>query len=107
MELVLQGCSGDVVRAIEHCLAVDDARQDPKNFQNSKNQTTNPTPTSPSEFFKNLTTPSRPFQGLQPFQPYMVSHHLKLTKSPSKTKFPSLIAKENNFRSRSKVFTKN
>lgn len=80
LELVLQGCNGDIVRAIEHCLAVDDSRMDSNKHhrrsyhssESSSSITMNPTPTSPAEFFKNLTAPGRPFhQGLPTFQPYM------------------------------------
>jgi len=83
LELVLQGCNGDIVRAIEHCLAVDDRRVDSNKIErpsyhssesNSSNSLNPTTPTSPAEFFKNLTAPSRPFQGLPTFQPYMVSN---------------------------------
>ena len=79
LELVLQGCNNDVVRAIEHCLAVDDSRQTNshrRSYQSSEASSTsaaNHTPTSPAEFFKHLTSPSRPFPaGMPTFQPYMV-----------------------------------
>ena len=90
LELVLQGCNGDIVRAIEHCLAVDDSRVDSKSVQRPSYRSSessssasqlslNPTtPTSPAEFFKNLTAPSRPFQGLPTFQPYMVSNRISV-----------------------------
>ena len=85
LKLVLEGCNGEIVRAIEHCLAVDDTRATSRRSISSSDASSSATttttstetassaasvtPTSPAEFFRNLTAPQRV---LPTFPHYMV-----------------------------------
>ena len=111
MRLVLEGCNGEIVRAIEQCLAVDDARNNSRRSISSSesgsssqlpttidsktgtlsglNQQTGTSigqdnsgpglggPTSPAEFFRNLTSTQNAGRPILPtFPHYMVSQIL-------------------------------
>ena len=84
--MVLEGCNGDVVGAIEQCLSVDEARKASRRSICSSEsgssgvttQVQTQSPTSPAEFFRNLTTTAQanPVTGRSPLLPtfphYMV-----------------------------------
>lgn len=80
LRLVLEGCNGDAVRAIEQCLAVDDTRNTSRQSVSSSESgssshlgtklTEQPTPTSPAEFFRNLTSTQNAGRPLLPSFPH-------------------------------------
>ena len=91
LKLVLEGCNGDVVGAIEQCLSVDEARKTSRRSLSSSESGSSGatqtalqsiqtpqinTPTSPAEFFRNLTTTAQATTGRSPLLPtfphYMV-----------------------------------
>ena len=112
--MVLEGCNGEIVRAIEQCLAVDDARNNSRRSISSSESGSSsqiPTaidskittgtlsglnqqnligtigpdnggpglggPTSPAEFFRNLTSTQNAGRPILPtFPHYMVSHKI-------------------------------